>query len=235
MRQTTTVGVGAVVNERSWRLVLWRGRRSVQWGVPASAALTRTSLSIPLDLRGRSAGLRRGSPLCRLTGPVTRGLMLGWLGAGLLWWWRWWVGVDMPRGQLQQGQRLHSDKSPQHPNEESRLACLEDWGNEHGLDARLFVCVWVYLTYPRRIRFLRSCCYHACLTSLTDAFLSWCFPLVEQKQTTTQTGNQYALRELCSCGYVSLETKSRCKLLMKWNLLNIRPLVRNCCTLEDFL
>lgn len=31
--------------------------------------------------------------------------------------------ADMPRGQLQQGQRLHGDKSPQHTNEESRLAC----------------------------------------------------------------------------------------------------------------
>lgn len=31
--------------------------------------------------------------------------------------------ADMPRGQLQQGQRLHTDKSPQQPNEESRLAC----------------------------------------------------------------------------------------------------------------
>lgn len=45
---------------------------------------------------------------------------------------RWEVGstealageaVDMPRGQLQQGQRLRTDKSPQQPNEESRLAC----------------------------------------------------------------------------------------------------------------
>ncbi len=111
---------------------MWQGRRSVQRGVPAGAALTRTSLSIPVDLRGRSAGLRRGSLHRRLTRPVTRGLMLGWLagwlagcgaavmvveaGGG-------WVGADMPRGQLQQGQRLHSDKSPQHPNEESRLAC----------------------------------------------------------------------------------------------------------------
>lgn len=31
--------------------------------------------------------------------------------------------ADMPRGQLQQGQRLHTDKSPQQLNEESRLAC----------------------------------------------------------------------------------------------------------------
>lgn len=119
------MGVSVVVNEQSWRLGLWQGRRSVQRGVPAGAALTRTSLSIPADLRGRSAGLRRGSPHRRLTRPVTRGLMLGWLagcraavmvGGG-------WVGADTPRGQLQQGQRLHSDKSPQHPNEESRLAC----------------------------------------------------------------------------------------------------------------
>lgn len=73
------MGVSAVVNEWSWRLGLWQGRRSVQRGVPAGAALTRTSLSIPVDLRGRSAGLRRGSPHRRLTRPVTRGLMLGWL------------------------------------------------------------------------------------------------------------------------------------------------------------
>lgn len=48
-------------------------------GVPAGAALTRTSLST-LDLRGRSAGLRRGSPLRRLTRPVTGGW--SWAGAG---------------------------------------------------------------------------------------------------------------------------------------------------------
>lgn len=51
-------------------------------GVPAGAALTRTSLSIPVDLRGRSAGLRRGSPHRCLTRPVTRGLMLGPAGCG---------------------------------------------------------------------------------------------------------------------------------------------------------
>lgn len=77
--ETTTVGVSAVVNEQSRRLGLWQGRCSVQRGVPAGAALTRTSLSIPVDLRGRSAGLRRGSLLRRLTRLVTRGLMLGWL------------------------------------------------------------------------------------------------------------------------------------------------------------
>lgn len=123
------MGVSVVVNEWSWRLGLWLGRRTVQRGVPAGAALTRTSLSIPVDLRGRSAGLRRGSPHRRLTRPVTRRLILGWLAD-----WVWgccdggrrvsgWGVADMPRGQLQQGQRLHSDKSPQHPNEESRLAC----------------------------------------------------------------------------------------------------------------
>lgn len=53
----------------------WRS----EGGVPAGAALTRTSLSIPGDLRGRSAGLRRGSPQRRLTRPVTRGLIPGWL------------------------------------------------------------------------------------------------------------------------------------------------------------
>lgn len=73
------MGVSVVVNEQSWRLGLWQGRHSVQRGVPAGATLTRTSLSIPVDLRGRSAGLRRGSPHRRLTRPVTRGLMLGWL------------------------------------------------------------------------------------------------------------------------------------------------------------
>lgn len=66
-----------VVNEQSWRLGLWQ--HNVQRGVPAGAALTRTSLSIPVDLRGRSAGLRRGSPYRHLTRPVTRGLILGWL------------------------------------------------------------------------------------------------------------------------------------------------------------
>lgn len=50
--------------------------------------------------------------------------MLCWLaGCGAAYDGVGWVGADMPRGQLQQGQRLHSDKSPQHPNEESRLAC----------------------------------------------------------------------------------------------------------------
>lgn len=58
-------------------------------GVPAGAALTRTSLCIPADLRGRSAGLRRDFPHRRLTRPVTRGSdavlgWLGWLGVGLL-------------------------------------------------------------------------------------------------------------------------------------------------------
>lgn len=74
------MGVSAVVNEQSWRLGLWLGRRADQRGLPAGAALTRTSLSIPVDLRGRSAGLRRGFPHRRLTRPVTRGLILGWLG-----------------------------------------------------------------------------------------------------------------------------------------------------------
>lgn len=84
--ETNTVGVSAAVNEWSWRLGLWQGRRSVQRGVPAGAALTRTSLSIPVDLRGRSAGLRRDSPHRRLTRPVTRGLMLGWLPGWLAGW-----------------------------------------------------------------------------------------------------------------------------------------------------
>lgn len=96
---------------------------SVQRGVPAGAALTRTSLSIAADLRGRSAGLRRGSLHRRLTRPVTRGADAGLAGCGAAVMVVLWVGADMPRGQLQQGQRLHSDKSPQHPNEESRLAC----------------------------------------------------------------------------------------------------------------
>lgn len=95
---------------------------SIQRGVPAGAALTRTSLSIAADLRGRSAGLRRGSPHRRLTRPVTRGAD-AWAGCGAAVMVVLWVGADMPRGQLQQGQRLHSDKSPQQPNEESRLAC----------------------------------------------------------------------------------------------------------------
>lgn len=74
------MGVGALLNEQSWRLGLWQGRQSFERGVPAGAALTRTSLSIPADLRGRSAGLRRGSTLRRLTRPVTRGLTLGCMG-----------------------------------------------------------------------------------------------------------------------------------------------------------
>lgn len=127
---------------RCWSSCKWVGgwacgwaRQAVQRGGPAGAALTRTSLSIAADLGGRSAGLRRDSPRCRLTRPVTRGLIPGLAG------WVWgccdggrrvgaftnaWVGggvADMPRGQLQQGQRLHGDKSPQHTNEESRLAC----------------------------------------------------------------------------------------------------------------
>lgn len=47
------------------------------------------------------------------------------VGSREVWGGGWGVGgaADMPRGQLQQGQRLHTDKSPQQPNEESRLAC----------------------------------------------------------------------------------------------------------------
>lgn len=48
------VDVRVAVNEWSW------GRCSAQTVVPAGAALTRTSLSIQVYLRGRSAGLRRG-------------------------------------------------------------------------------------------------------------------------------------------------------------------------------
>lgn len=46
--------VSVAVNEWSW------GSCSAQTVVPAGAALTRTSLSVQVYLRGRSAGLRRG-------------------------------------------------------------------------------------------------------------------------------------------------------------------------------
>lgn len=69
----TKADVSVAVNEWSW------GRCSVQTVVPTSAALTRTSLSIQVYLRGRSAGLRRGHALHHLTRPVTRGLIPAWL------------------------------------------------------------------------------------------------------------------------------------------------------------
>lgn len=62
-----------------WVVVGRTGRSGV--GEVVGAALTRTSLSIAAELRGRSAGLRRGSPLRCLTGPVTRELTP----AGLVW------------------------------------------------------------------------------------------------------------------------------------------------------
>lgn len=69
----TKVDVSVAVSEWSW------GRCSVQTVVPTGAVLTRTSLSIQVYLRGRSAGLRRGPAHRRLTRPVTRGLILAWL------------------------------------------------------------------------------------------------------------------------------------------------------------
>lgn len=67
----TEVDVSVAVNEWSWG--------SVQTVVPIGAALTRTSLSIQVYLRGRSAGLRRDPAHRRLTRPVTRGLIPAWL------------------------------------------------------------------------------------------------------------------------------------------------------------
>lgn len=69
----TKADVSVAVNECSWC------RCSVQTVVPTGAVLTRTSLSIQVYLRGRSAGLRRGPAHRRLTRPVTRGLIPAWL------------------------------------------------------------------------------------------------------------------------------------------------------------
>lgn len=59
----------------------------------AAAAITRTRLSIAADLRGRSAGLRRGSSHHHLTRPVTRGLIPGLAWLGLAGWLAGWLGV----------------------------------------------------------------------------------------------------------------------------------------------
>lgn len=62
----------------------------VHWRVvPAAAALTRTSLWIASDLRGRSAGLRRDSLHCRLTRACHEGAdaRLVWLADLVCWCW----------------------------------------------------------------------------------------------------------------------------------------------------
>lgn len=96
---------------------------------------------------------------------------------------RWVVGgvcggaADIPRGQLQQGQRLHTDKSPQHPNEESRLACYEDWRNEHGLIEYLFVCECVCVFNLPEDTFSEVILLPCSQTLMIGVFPSRCFSL----------------------------------------------------------
>lgn len=78
----------------------------------------------------------------------------------------------MPRGQLQQGQRLPSDKSLQQLMK-SRLACKEEPGS-HGLSACLFACVFLF-NLPEEDTFSEVMLLPRSLTSLTDALLSCSF------------------------------------------------------------